>query len=620
MKHAVSLSLVSLGWVGSMLVGCAGVESASTQPSGSHNAAEIAAEIEDAEIQRLLHTDRPWLPSHPPEGSTDMAPFAACFDADNPPSAETIARVNQLIRGSLAKYNAVDRWTTTSINGAVASGQPITLRVSFVPDTVNAPDLNSAMAPSTLFASMDAKFGGNRTLWMSKIQQAFTRWSTVTGVNYVWVTAPGVDWDDGAAWGSGGSTTRGDVRIAMRALDGVNGVLAFNSYPNDGDMVLDSGESWQSSGNDYRFLRNVIMHEHGHGLGLAHVCPINSTKLLEPNYSGAFDGPQQDDLRGIHFRYGDINEPNNTAATATAMGNINAGQSVTIGTVPTPLINNGSTVSLTTDGDQDWYRFDPSTSMMVSATVTPLGTTYDAAQQSGSSCPTGSPVDALRQADIAVSIVASNGTTVLSTASGLGLGIAETDSSVLVTGSAPFYVKVFESGTATQSQMYRLNVTTAAGTTLAATDGTLFENIRVSWTAIDGAASYQLWRTETNNRVSALPIATITDTVFNDTEATPGQVYYYWLRSAQGSNPMVDVAGPEAGSSSPCKADIGRLGGLAGFDGALDNNDFIAFVNYYFAANLRADFGGPGGLANPDGVLNNNDFIAYIAAFFTGCP
>ena len=36
-------------------------------------------------------------------------------------------------------------------------------------------------------------------------------------------------------------------------------------------MVIDTGDlgNFTNSGGNYRFFRNVIMHEHGHGLGLA---------------------------------------------------------------------------------------------------------------------------------------------------------------------------------------------------------------------------------------------------------------------------------------------------------------------------------------------------------------
>ncbi|MDP1662514.1 MAG: GC-type dockerin domain-anchored protein [Phycisphaerales bacterium] len=67
-------------------------------------------------------------------------------------------------------------------------------------------------------------------------------------------------------------------------------------------------------------------------------------------------------------------------------------------------------------------------------------------------------------------------------------------------------------------------------------------------------------------------------------------------------------------------ADIGVQGGVAGQDDFLDNNDFIAFIDFFFAADGRADFGRQGGLPGADGQFNNNDFIAFIDAFFAGCP
>ncbi|MDP1661946.1 MAG: GC-type dockerin domain-anchored protein [Phycisphaerales bacterium] len=51
----------------------------------------------------------------------------------------------------------------------------------------------------------------------------------------------------------------------------------------------------------------------------------------------------------------------------------------------------------------------------------------------------------------------------------------------------------------------------------------------------------------------------------------------------------------------------------------LNNNDFIVFINYFFAHDERADVGGTGGVPQADGVWDNNDFIVYIDAFFGGC-
>ncbi|MDP1661286.1 MAG: GC-type dockerin domain-anchored protein [Phycisphaerales bacterium] len=70
---------------------------------------------------------------------------------------------------------------------------------------------------------------------------------------------------------------------------------------------------------------------------------------------------------------------------------------------------------------------------------------------------------------------------------------------------------------------------------------------------------------------------------------------------------------------SPCVADIGVQGGVAGHDGVLDNNDFIVLIDYFFMQDARADFGAQGGAPGPDGAFDNNDFIVFIDRFFGGC-
>jgi len=66
-------------------------------------------------------------------------------------------------------------------------------------------------------------------------------------------------------------------------------------------------------------------------------------------------------------------------------------------------------------------------------------------------------------------------------------------------------------------------------------------------------------------------------------------------------------------------ADVGGPGGLPLSDGALDNNDFVAFINYFFDEDAVADMGVAGGLRGSDGAWDNNDFIAFINLFFEGC-
>ncbi|HYC99731.1 MAG TPA: GC-type dockerin domain-anchored protein [Phycisphaerales bacterium] len=68
-----------------------------------------------------------------------------------------------------------------------------------------------------------------------------------------------------------------------------------------------------------------------------------------------------------------------------------------------------------------------------------------------------------------------------------------------------------------------------------------------------------------------------------------------------------------------CKTDIGATGGTTGGDGRLDNNDFVVFIDYFFAHNPLADVGIQGGIPGTDNAWDNNDFVVYIDAFFRNC-
>ncbi|HZW06375.1 MAG TPA: GC-type dockerin domain-anchored protein, partial [Phycisphaerales bacterium] len=63
-------------------------------------------------------------------------------------------------------------------------------------------------------------------------------------------------------------------------------------------------------------------------------------------------------------------------------------------------------------------------------------------------------------------------------------------------------------------------------------------------------------------------------------------------------------------------ADLGGTGGVPGFDNHLDNNDFVVFIDFFFAHNPLADQGSIGGVPGADGVWDNNDFVVYIDNFF----
>ena len=68
--------------------------------------------------------------------------------------------------------------------------------------------------------------------------------------------------------------------------------------------------------------------------------------------------------------------------------------------------------------------------------------------------------------------------------------------------------------------------------------------------------------------------------------------------------------------------DRASAGGIPGSDGLLTNDDFIVFIDQFFAADARADIGSVGAEKLPDGRFDNNDFIVFIGLFFDypTCP
>ncbi|HZW07185.1 MAG TPA: GC-type dockerin domain-anchored protein [Phycisphaerales bacterium] len=73
-----------------------------------------------------------------------------------------------------------------------------------------------------------------------------------------------------------------------------------------------------------------------------------------------------------------------------------------------------------------------------------------------------------------------------------------------------------------------------------------------------------------------------------------------------------------AGGTGPIcgAADLGSVGGVPGADNHLDNNDFVVFIDFFFAQNALADQGSTGGVPGADGVWDNNDFVVFIDNFF----
>jgi len=347
----------------------------------------------------------------------------------------------------MANLGDGSRWTRTATDGfGLGQGDPTTLTWSVVPDgTAISGAIGEPAAPSNLRAFLNGIYGSPAN-WLPVFQQVFDRWSAITGITYVYEAN-----DDGVALfnSSGVLGVRADVRIGGHRIDGNYGVLAYNYYPNNGDMVLDTADSfYNNTNNDSLRLRNTLAHEHGHGLGFAHSCPINQTKLMEPYLSTAFDGPQHDEIHGATRAYGDPLETNDSAGAASDLGSLGNG-SFALGDL-----------SVDDDSDRDFFAFTVGPNKTASVTVTPVGASYLMGPQNpNGSCSAGSSFSTLVQNDLALQVLDRNGTSVLANVNAHPAGVAESLANVaLPSGAGSYYVRVTP-GTSNAAQLYQLGLT-----------------------------------------------------------------------------------------------------------------------------------------------------------------
>jgi len=359
------------------------------------------------------------------------------------------------------------RWSNTATDGFTGSdGESITLTWSIVPDGT---PISGEAESSDLVAFLDGIYGGaqqelEEKPWFELLEQSFDRWSELGGINYVY--SPN---DDGAEHGSasGALNQRGDVRLAGAPIDGDSGTLAYNTFPNGGDMVIDTSDIFYDfTTRNSRRLRNVVMHEAGHGFGLDHIVSNGSQFLLEPFISVDFDGPQYDDIRGLQHLYGDAFEQanngagNNIATNATSLGLVSDGGLLSIGTdtgfETKVTADQTDFVSLANDGDVDYFSFSISEPTLLDINLTPVGATFT--QGSDSSNNTQFVTASL--SDLTLTLFDSDGTTLLDLANDTPAGSSEAILDYPLDTAGQYYVRV--TGSADVVQFYELSIAAEA--------------------------------------------------------------------------------------------------------------------------------------------------------------
>ena len=369
-----------------------------------------------------------------------------------------------------------DRWTFTATNGSTGSlGSPVTITWSIARDGQGFNFDGTTVSNVVGFLDTQWETSGPATsfetrAWFDPLKQGFERWGEISGVSYVYEPN-----DSGNFGAPGVLGVRGDVRVGGFDLGGPGGVIAQNFFPNLSEMVLDTTEVTfldPVSSNSNRLFRNVISHEHGHGLGLSHVIDAvpGGTFLMNPSLSQAFDGPQFQDILAVQRGYGDAlekNGGNDTLANATSLGAIASGASAGIGFDAPDLggdpsgisIEQTDFISIDDNSDTDFFQFSvdgPSTATIV---LNPRGPSFEAVIQAAPQPPT-AEFNASEQSDLVLAIFDQSGT-LLSQVDATGLGEDETIDQLLLAEAGDYFVRV--TGKANAVQMYSLEVSVTSG-------------------------------------------------------------------------------------------------------------------------------------------------------------
>lgn len=360
-------------------------------------------------------------------------------------------------------FEPSDRWNNTATNGSTGSqGTPVTLTWGLVADGTVVDNGTG----SDLIAMLDFEFGAGpggsdytRRPWFPIFTDAFTRLGDLAGLDFVYEPS-----DDGASFSSsnfGVLGTRADARIGGRTYGSGSSTLASNFFPDYAEMMIntDRGDFFDGTSNNFRALRNTLMHEALHGVGLSHVDADSPGFLMEPSITTAFDGPQLDDILGMQRLYGDVFEKsggNDVYSSAVSLGLVTESQAGIIGqngNVLSVTAADADFVSIDDNSDVDFFSFTLDAVQNVSLELRPQGAAYETGPQDG----TVELIDTRALSDLTLTLFSSNGVTELGTSNAGGLGQTETIAMSL--GPGAYYARV--SGAQDDIQLYQLSVAVA---------------------------------------------------------------------------------------------------------------------------------------------------------------
>lgn len=444
-----------------------------------------------------------------------------------------------------------NRWDSTASDGTyLGQGDPTTLTWSIVPDGTAVDGFNGEPdSPSDLQQYLSALYGSFEA-GVSIFSNMFQRWDSLSGIDFVHEPQ-----DDGSPWtngyiASGETGVRGDIRIAGHTIDGPGGVLAYNFYPDAGDMVIDTadlapGGYLSDTSDDSLRFRNTLAHEVGHGIGIQHVVPVDQTKLMEPYISTAYDGPQFDDILAAHRGYGDRYEVagGDTIAAAVDLGSI-ATSPRTIGgdaTDPQVLPGDADFLSIDDDADADFFRFTVEAGQEASFYLSPVGPIYD----SGSSSSTVASFDAQSQSDLNLALFGADGSTLLDYANATAAGGSETVRHTFTT-AGDYYLRV--RGAHNAAQFYQLSAVSADSVAVVDSEDSAGVQLQGDWSGSTAVSGYHGTGYKHNNN-SQLGTSSVS---FQPEVSSPGiyEVSLKWTSAANRATQVPVTVASKAGTDT----------------------------------------------------------------------
>ena len=142
-------------------------------------------------------------------------------------------------------------------------------------------------------------------------------------------------------------------------------------------------------------------------------------------------------------------------------------------------------------------------------------------------------------------------------------------------------------------------------TGLTASDGTYTNKVSLSWNDVTGEGGYQVYRSTVNNSATALWLGLVGANVtsFDDTTATPGTNYYYWVRSLvliSGTYYYSNFSTPDTGYALALPPPVPT--GLTASDGTYTNKVSLSWN----------DVTGEGGYQVYRSTVNNSATAAWL--------